>query len=115
LNVPSKLKVKSTQNLVWNNTGASKINISLYSGGILKKHIATNIDNNGSYSWKIDDSFKGKNLQIRLVDVNNANNYCSSNVFAVESKKPTIIYVLFGVGAIAGLVILGSILVSFDF
>jgi len=105
LNVPAKLKVNSSQNLVWTPSGSSKINISLYSNGVFVKNIASNVDNTGSYVWKIDNNDKGKNYRIRLVDVNDANNFCTSNFFAIIPKKSIVTSILVGLGVITAIIV----------
>jgi hypothetical protein len=67
-----------------------KLTLELYKDNTRQQIIASNIDNNGNYNWKIPRDIKGKKYSFRLVNLTNAAQQAESNTFSIKSKTPLV-------------------------
>jgi len=67
-----------------------KLTLELYKDKTRQQIIASNIDNNGNYNWKIPKDIKGKKYSFRLVNLTNTAQQAESGTFSIKSKTPLV-------------------------
>jgi len=82
--------VGHTYDVLWQTTGAiSRVDISLYMGDSPIATIASNVSNNGRYTWTVPGSITETimNYRVRVTDASNASLYVYSAFFLIDTTK----------------------------
>jgi len=76
----------------WEANISDNINIELYKGNTFIKAIAENIENNGTFSWNIENTFEeGNNYKVKIASFENATIFKETGLFTImEDAPPTV-------------------------
>lgn len=84
-----------TISLKWSGGYSSDmLNLELKKNNVVSKKIATQLNNSGTYDWKIPKNVKGKNYRLQLVNSSQGNSMAESSSFTIKPKTPFIVKVL---------------------